>query len=191
MFDSLTTAYPLTDRRDVGDVSGLPEPVRGVLAALGGATLAGGFYRFHTVESALDGNRACNELIRGFAGAYHVFAFDWLGRELAVDVRGGQADGNVIMVDPEGAEYLHSDVPLSQWHDVVADQEEDPLVHRFFMEWRAANPTVGDLRFDQAVGYKQPLFLGGADAVENLELSDRDVYFSLCTQIAQQLRGNQ
>jgi len=37
--------------------------VRGVLAALGGATLAGGFYRFHTVESALDANRACNELI--------------------------------------------------------------------------------------------------------------------------------
>ncbi|SEL32732.1 T6SS immunity protein Tdi1 domain-containing protein [Streptacidiphilus jiangxiensis] len=56
---------------------------------------------------------------------------------------------------------------------------------------RGANPTVGDLRFDQAIGYKQPLFLGGADAVENLELSDRGVYFSLCTQIAQQLRGNQ
>ncbi|MFE2580324.1 T6SS immunity protein Tdi1 domain-containing protein [Streptomyces sp. NPDC059378] len=187
MFNALTTAFPVTDRCDAGDAVSLPEPVRGVLAEMGGVTLARGFYRFHTADSAVAANAACAELIRGFAGRYHAFAFDWLGRELAVDVRAGQADGAVIVVDPGGAEYLESDLPLSAWHDVVAG-EEDLLAYRFYMAWRATNPEVGDLGFDQVIGYKHPLFLGGADEVENLELSDRDVYFSLCTQIATQLR---
>lgn len=187
MFKALTAAFPVTDRCETGDVSSLPEPVRGVLAEMGGVTLARGFYRFHTADSAVAANDACGELIRGFAGRYHAFAFDWLGRELAVDVRAGQADGAVIAVDPGGAEYLESDLSLSAWHDVVAS-EEDPMAYRFYTTWRAANPEVGDLGCDQVIGYKRPLFLGGADEVENLELSDRDVYFSLCTQIATQLR---
>jgi hypothetical protein len=188
MFEALTTAFPITARAgDSGDASQLPEAVRQVLAEMGGVTLAGGFYRFHTPASAVEANAACAELIRGFEGRFHAFAFDWLGRELAVDVRPGQEDGIVIAVDPGGAEYLMSDCPISAWHDLVAS-EEDPLAYPFYQQWRAANPDAGDLRFDQAIGYRQPLFLGGADEVENLELIDRSVYFSVCTQIAVQVR---
>jgi hypothetical protein len=34
----------------------------------------------------------------------------------------------------------------------------------------------GEPNYDQCVGYKKPLFLAGVDDVENIELSDLDVY---------------
>jgi hypothetical protein len=33
------------------------------------------------------------------------------------------------------------------------------------------------------VGYGVPLFLGGQDVVDNLELTDLDVYWSVCGQL--------
>ncbi|MEI5006320.1 DUF1851 domain-containing protein [Streptomyces sp. PmtA] len=57
-----------------------------------------------------------------------------------------------------------------------------------FDEGRKANPGAGPVGFDQVVGYKVPLSLGGADDVANLELTDRQVYVELCAQIALQLR---
>lgn len=89
-----------------------------------------------------------------------------LGRKLAVDVRAGQADGNVIAVDLEGPEYLECDLPLSGRHDAAASEEGNSLAYHFYMAWRAANPEVGDLRFGQAIEYKHPLLLGGADEAE-------------------------
>ncbi|WP_258539934.1 transposase [Streptomyces ipomoeae] len=73
-------------------------------------------------------------------------------------VRAGQADGDVIAVDLGGADYLECDLPLSGWHDAAASEEENSLAYHFYMAWRAENPEVGDLRFDQAIGYKHPLF---------------------------------
>ncbi|CAE6797130.1 hypothetical protein R75461_05007 [Paraburkholderia nemoris] len=41
----------------------------------------------------------------------------------------------------------------------------------------------------QCVGYKRPLFLGGADELHNLELTDLDVYWTLSSQMIAQLSG--
>ena len=162
-----------------------PAPLTAMFEDFGGVTLADGFYRFHTAASATAANDACARLIRGFAGRCHAFAFDWLGRHLAVDLRdaNGDGDGDVICVDPGGGEYLTTDCPLSEWHDIVAS-DEDPLAYPFYQEWRAANPAQGPLAFHQAIGYRVPLFLGGADEVPNLEVIDRDVYFELSIQLA-------
>jgi Domain of unknown function (DUF1851) len=37
----------------------------------------------------------------------------------------------------------------------------------------------------QCVGYQVPLFLGGKDSLENLEITDLDVYWSLSGQLRQ------
>jgi hypothetical protein len=184
MLDSLINKFPITAHLDVSSGSDdLPEPLQSLLGQVGGSTLTDGFYRFHTTESVKAGNVACAQLINGFQGRFHVFAFDWLGRHLAFDTRPGTIDGKVIAVDPGGGEYLTTDCPLSEWHDAVAGPE-DPLAYPFYLEWREANPSAGPLRFDQVIGYKVPLFLGGADEVSNLEIIDFAVYFELCTQLA-------
>ena len=44
------------------------------------------------------------------------------------------------------------------------------------------------LKADECVGYRVPLFLGGQDVVDNLEVSDLGVYWSLCAQLRQGTR---
>ncbi|WP_050502189.1 T6SS immunity protein Tdi1 domain-containing protein [Streptomyces monomycini] len=185
---SLTAAFPVTETvtSDSAD-RGAPEPLAGLFRQLAGTTFAHGFLRFHTPESAAESAASCARLIDGFEGSFHPFAFDWLGREVALDVRAGETRRLVIVVDPGGGEYLGTECDLDEWHEVVAG-EDDALAFSFYEEWRAAVPSAGALRRDQAVGYKVPLFLGGEDEVENLHLVDREVYFELCTQAALQVR---
>lgn len=178
MFDALLARFPITGRAE------------GLLPGLGGVTLDDGFYRFHGEASARRSEQACAALIGGFEGRFRCFAVDWLGRELAVDTRPGRRQ-EVIIVDPGAAEYLTTSTVLDDWHDAVADPEADPLAWTFYQEWRAANPSFRDLAFDQAIGYRVPLFLGGEDEVANLEVTDREVYFEVCTQLALARQVNQ
>jgi hypothetical protein len=187
VLDELLKKFPATAREPSGgDSSGIPAAARGIFDLMAGVTLAGGFYRFHTPASVRRSNEACARLINGFEGRFSVFAFDWLGRELAVDIRDA-SEGAVICVDPGGGEYLTTDCPLSEWHDAVAG-EQDPIAYPFYLDWRRANPGAGPLAFTHAIGYKGPLFLGGEDEVANLEVCDREVYFDLCTQLARGTR---
>jgi len=39
------------------------------------------------------------------------------------------------------------------------------------------------------MGYRKPLFLGGSDEVENLEVSDLDVYWHIMGQIIRKTKG--
>ncbi|MEU2161910.1 T6SS immunity protein Tdi1 domain-containing protein [Streptomyces sp. NPDC019208] len=94
----------------------------------------------------------------------------------------------MITVDPEEGEHCTTDLGLDDFFVAVADEDEDALAFAYFDEWRKANHGAGPVGFDQVVGYKVPLSLGGSDDVANLELTDRQVYVELCAQIALQLR---
>ncbi len=40
-----------------------------------------------------------------------------------------------------------------------------------------------NIPLDKCAGYKIPLFIGGNDTVDNLELSDIYVYWEICSQL--------
>ncbi len=48
----------------------------------------------------------------------------------------------------------------------------------FFNEWFEANGNFV-LPHNKCVGYKVPLFLNGEDDIENLEVSDMEVYWEI------------
>ncbi|MFC6562315.1 T6SS immunity protein Tdi1 domain-containing protein [Actinoplanes utahensis] len=187
MFDRLIRAFPVTARERIQvPPYSVPRLLRSCFEEMGGSTLAAGFLRFHSPSSAEASTIRCATLIEGFGGRFYCFSVDWLGRELAVDLRKPGAD--VILVDPGGAEYLDPETSLFQWHDVVAS-DDDPLAYPFYKEWREANANVGPLGFNQCIGYSVPLFLGGQDEVGNLALIDREFYFETCTQLAKGARS--
>ena len=74
---------------------------------------------------------------------------------------------------------------LASFHDqelfVYADAA---LAAGFFEAWLStANAARLPLQWDQYVGYKVSLFLGGPDVVENLERGDLAVYWLVCGQL--------
>lgn len=184
----LTDVRPVTDHIDGSSgADAVPAALRGLVHSYGGATLSRGFYRFHTSRTAVAASIGCARLIRGFAGRFFSFAFDWLDREIAVDVLDGNPDGRIILVDPGGGDHLTTPWRLSDWHDAVASGD-DPLAYSFYEQWRDEHPHTGALGFDQVIGYKVPLFLGGEDHVAHLAVTDREVYLETCTAPASQVR---
>ncbi|MEV6269041.1 T6SS immunity protein Tdi1 domain-containing protein [Kribbella sp. NPDC051936] len=162
----------------------------GIRAQLGGCTFEHGLYRIHTDVSAAAAGELVDAAFPEFTGRFESFGFDWLGRQFAVDrQRGRSADPEVMMIEPGTGEALEIPVPVSRFHDEeLVDYPEAALARGFHSEWVAAcGPS---LRFDQCVGYRVPLFLGGADELDNLEVSDLEVYWDLMGQLRLKVIGS-
>src|SRR5205823_258204 len=77
--------------------------------------------------------------------------------------------------------------------DIVAFHESQLVNHAdaalaktFHSQWLARGGAVPSPK--QCIGYRRPLFLGGNDVLDNLELTDIDVYWTLSAQLIEQSR---
>lgn len=154
-------------------------------AEFAGASFASGLYRVHDEQS---GPRALSLLVEAFpefSDRACPFGYDWLGRQFTLDA--GRVDGGqplVLLVEPGTGEALEIPVPFVGFHDEeLIDYADAALATEFFDGWASRHPDSLPLGRDACVGYRIPLFLGGQDVVENLELSDLDVYWSICGQL--------
>jgi hypothetical protein len=90
----------------------------------------------------------------------------------------------VLLLEPGTGQALEIRLPFPAFHDdELIEYADAALASGFFQAWSAADRQAMPLRRDQCVGYRVPLFLGGQDVVENLELSDVEVYWSICGQL--------
>lgn len=120
-----------------------------------------------------------------FAGRMTIFGCDWLGRVFATDSARGD---EVLMLEPGTAEALEIPVDFAEFEaSELVDNPDAALAMGFYQSWREAGgaaPGPGE-----CIGYRKPLFLGGADTLDNLELTDLAVYWSATAQIIAQLRA--
>lgn len=187
MFEIFEREYRLTERIINPSLDG-PEFLRPLLSAYGGSTFMGGLYRVHDAASSATASASVEEAFPELQSPVICFGFDWLGRQFALDPsRGRPGDPEVLLLEPGTGEALDVPVTFSTFHDVGLSRFRDAcLLPDFFTEWKATNDT--QLAFDECVGYKVPLFLGGEDTVENLELINLDVYWSITGQLIRATR---
>jgi Domain of unknown function (DUF1851) len=139
-----------------------------------------GLYRFHDSESGPRGADLLRNAFPEFANRACPFGYDWLGRQFALDAdRREEGEPLVLLLEPGTGEALEIPLPFRAFHDQLGELREPALAAPFFAEWSEKNPTSMPLKRDVCVGYRVPLFLGGTDTVENLEVADLDVYWSL------------
>lgn len=153
-----------------------------------GASFDGGLYRVHDDRSGPNALVAIADAFPELAARACPFGYDWLGRQLAVDVaRLVDGQPQILLLEPGTGEALEIPVSFAAFHDEeVIDHGDAALAARFFRSWASAHPECTPLPRDQCVGYKVPLFLGGTDDLENLEVTDLDVYWAICTQLRRQ-----
>ena len=148
----------------------------------GGQVFADGIYR--VMSSDMQALAKTNLMVAFGEAAQNLepFSSDWLGRIFSVR----ETDRTVLLAEPGTAELLETQVDLHKFHNTELREHADAaLAEPFYLEWRAAgNPAP---RLDQCVSYRTPLFLGGSDTLDNLELNDMDVYWSIVAQIMQKL----
>lgn len=185
MNESFLKRYPITGR--------LPDAVPpthrlgsdpdgwSLMAQLCGTTFGHGVYRVHTAASS---DQVAVQVQHAYAlvDAPSPFGFDWLGRQFALNDQ--QA---VVMFEPGTGEILDIGVTLRDFHArEIADRTNAALASDFFRAWRQSHPDP--LAFTACVGYRVPLFLGGADSIANLEVTDTDVYWELVSQLVRGVR---
>lgn len=178
-------AAPWDDGR-LGAVAGFAELMRSVA----GCTFENGLYRLHSAETGPIGQEGADTAFPEYAGRLSVFGFDWLGRQFALDF--GRLEGAeplVMMLEPGTGEALEIPVGFVGFHDEeLVDYCNEALASEFFSSWAAAHPDAMPLGMSQCVGYRVPLFLGGRDTVDNLEVNDFDAYWTITGQMRVQAK---
>ena len=152
-------------------------------------TYLDGAYRLHRPEDVGRFTVLAVEAFPQFADSIECFGADWLGRQFATDQR-RVIDGEpqVLMLEPGTGEALEIPVDRVAFHaEELANEPDAAAAYSFFKEWLAA----GGVRpaYDQCVGYKRPLYLGGRDDIANLEAVDLEVYWTLSAQTLAHVRG--
>jgi hypothetical protein len=168
----------------------IPEPyLAALLAKWGGTSFNRGLYRLLRSDEVPAWAAIAESAFPGFAGRLIPFGFDWLGRMFALD-RGRHVDGApaVNLLEPGTGEALEVPCTAESFHNSeLIDYREAALAEHFFHAWLKAGGAAPARK--QCVGYRKPLFLGGADTVSNLQLTDLDVYWELAVQLLRQARG--
>jgi len=141
----------------------------------GGTDFGDGLYRVMTEQGSIQAKRYLNTAFPELENRLDPFGVDWLGRIFSV--RSDQK--TIVLAEPGTAELLDIPLELFDFHKIeLAHHSDAALAESFYMQWST----------DQCVSYRKPLFLGGADVIDNLELSDMDVYWTLTSQMIAKLR---
>lgn len=122
-----------------------------------------------------------------YKGKIELFGYDWMGRCFAVNSLGSD-DEKILVFDPSAMEV--NDIKLSFMEFInkaVPASVNECFSSDAFIRWY--NESGTELEYLQCLGNIVPLFLGGADELNNMELSDMDVYWSILGQTAVQIRG--
>ena len=159
-----------------------------LIGRFGGCSFNHGLYRLHSAETGAIGQELAVTAFPALLGRFRVFGYDWLGRQFAVDLR--SAEALILMLEPGTGEALEIPASFRTFHDEEMVNYLDAVVAvNFYRQWRFASGFSGPLGDRECVGYEIPLFLGGSDTVENLTLSDWEVYWHLTGQLLAQTRG--
>lgn len=159
------------------------------LSRFGGRSFGGGIYRVIRGEAVSDWGRTVASAFPAFDQRIMCFAYDWLGRVFALDVaRIEDGRPGVVMFEPGTGEAFELPCNLTTFHEVeLILHQEEALALSFKKKWLdfgGMNPS-----YDECIGYKVPLFLGGKDTIDNLHRTDLDVYWSLAVQLIEKTRG--
>ena len=155
----------------------------------GGMSFNHGLYRILSIDHVSYWNGIVLSTFPSFSGRVTCFAVDWLGRVFATDTARfeGQHPG-IVMFEPGTAEVLEIPCNVENFHDNELIQfGEEALAASFYQQWIDSGGVAPSVR--QCIGYKNPLYLGGVDTVDNLEVSDLDVYWTISSQLIQKTRG--
>jgi hypothetical protein len=159
------------------------------LSAFGGMSFRNSIYRIvKPAEEATWKERVAGPYPE-FRARVTCFGFDWMGNVFATDSsRLIEGQDGVVMFEPGTGKALNIPSNLETFHEKgLHEFGEAVLAISFYTAWTKAGGAAPN--YSQCIGYKKPLFLGGADTVDNLEISDIDVYWHILGQMIRKTRG--
>ena len=128
----------------------------------GGVSFDNAVYRIHTIQDILVWTDNVERALPNYKGRIICFAFDWLGRHLALDKGKIENDQmNVLLLEPGTGEALNIPASFSDFHNVeLVEYRNDVLASSFHADWIGSG--CAPPKHNQCAGYKVSLFLNGS-----------------------------
>lgn len=155
------------------------------LNSYGGRSYGSGLYRIHTFNSALYWTSAIEGFHPEFMGKILCFGYDWEGNMFVQRLDENQS---VVMIfEIATGDYFELEQTIRGFHEEdLIDYVEETLHKEKFLEVMA-ELKIDKLTFNQCIGHKVSLLLGGEDVIANMEVTDFDVHWSLQQQIMNEI----
>jgi hypothetical protein len=110
-----------------------------------------------------------------------------MGNQFGLDKKRIQANEPMVLLFEIGTgKVLKLPATYEAFHSQLAIEQADAVfAESMYRRWRRGHlENIGE---SQCVGYEIPLFLGGKDDPENLELSEVEVYWQLMSELLTQV----
>ena len=190
-YDKFFGVYKLTK-----SLAGDPPLVRDPMAIKGIGKLKVGTYNdgIYTIVSREEAEKLLplvESVFPHIKGQIDIIAVDWMARVFAVDASAKDASGlsTVSCYDLAAPSSFFTDSNFDEFHEQVAVDQQYALFNiNQYEDWIKGNAPPSD--GVSCVGYKIPLFLGGEDALENQELSDRSVYLHILAEMHRSMKSD-
>lgn len=152
-------------------------------------TFLEGAYRLHRSEDIERFTGPAISAFPAFSTRITCFGSSWLGCQFATDEkRIVKGERQILLLEPGTGEALEIPAGLDTFHsDELINKSDAVAAYSFFKNWLLEGGKAP--RYNQCVGYRIPLFLGGEDQTTNLELVDFEVYWHISAQIIDKVRG--
>lgn len=166
-------------------ISNINNDLKTLFFECGGCSFNNGLYRIHNPNSSLHWAIIIGNYYPKYKGRIIPFAYDWMGRHFTTDVN---RENCILMFDPATGEDFELNENLLLFHnESLVYERESVLAEQLFN--KVINVlSVSKINYNDCIGYKVPLFLGGSDTLNNYELSNMEVYWEIQCQLYLQIK---
>lgn len=162
----------------------LPSELYELLKLEGGATFDNGLYRVHTFTSSLKWSLLIAEFFNDYSNKIYPFGFDWMGRQFCLRSSGDM----LLMFDPATGEAFELEQTISLLHNEDFANDKDGMLSSVLFTNLLHKNGLANIKYNECLGYKVPLFLGGKDEPNNYEVQDLEVYWHIQNQLYKKVK---
>jgi hypothetical protein len=157
---------------------------------LGGASFGQGLYRTVSNRNHAAFIQRVADVFPAYSGRVFPLAFDWLNRMICADFeRTVQSHPLVLILSHLTNEVTEIPVTVDAFHNDDLVQHRNQLLEADMFHEFLRLHGLSHLSYTACAGLSIPLFLGGEYSVDNLEVNDTDVEWSVTAQLLRQVQG--
>ena len=176
-FTNFTNNFSATDiiANELDNNTSYPSNIQDIVNKIGGQSYNDGLFVTYGQKDVSNYTEMIERLFPQAKDKIFCFGRDWLNRQFAVI---NYKPFSILQFDPNYRDITHIEVDLKQFFEQELILKcNDLCAKNYFLEWNKS------LNYSQCSGYIIPLFLGGKDNIDNLQIVDSYVDLEILVQL--------
>jgi hypothetical protein len=151
----------------------------------GGKIFNNGLFKIDTFEYLNKWTKLLSEYFKAEINPFDMvcFASNWQGLMYCVDYK----NENITYFDPATCEYFKANFSFEELFDNILVSEEYDIIFEEYWEEAFKKLKIKTLEYENSIGHKKYLHLGGKDDIKNLEIVNTEILWEMQIQVAERM----